>query len=292
MRKTMVRLTWTLLISGLLMTGMLSPAKAATQQQSGATGVEGLVPGNPPTQAATIDVPKSGQTFNELPISVSGLCPNNTLVEIYDNNVFVGSVDCKNGSYSLQISLFDSRNDLVARVYDGLNQAGPDSNTVSVFFNSNIPTIGPRISLTSQYAKRGADPGSILSWPVTLSGGSGPYAISVDWGDQTTPDLISQQIPGNINLEHTYAQAGVYKVTIKASDINGNTAFLQVVGIGNGPIRQSAANTSGIITNEKTRVLWWPIILFFVLALINYWLGQKYQLEAIKNRLRQGERPF
>jgi hypothetical protein len=266
-------------------------ASAATVQQSGATGVEGTVPGSPPSQAATIDVPKNGQTFSNIPITVSGLCPNNTLVEIYDNNVFFGSVDCKNGSYTLQISLFDSRNDLIARVYDNLNQAGPDSNTVSVFFTTSLPSSSPRISLTTQYSKRGANPGSILTWPITLTGGSGPYALSIDWGDKTDSDLISQQIPGNLDLQHTYAQAGVYKVTIKASDSNGNVAFLQMVGIGNGPIQQTPTN-SGIITNEKTHVLWWPIILFFILALINYWLGQRYQLEAIKNRLRQGERPF
>jgi hypothetical protein len=212
-------------------------------------------------------------------------------VEIYKNNVFAGAVDCANGSYSLLIDLFDGRNDLVARVYDSLNQAGPDSNIVTVYFNNPLPFAGPRISLTTQYAKRGAQPGTILNWPITLSGGTGPYAISVDWGDKSEPDLLSQTVPGDINLQHTYAQAGVYKVTIKATDVNGNTAFLEVVGIGNGPIQQTNKN-SGLIASERTKILWWPMIVLFILALVSYWLGQKHQLEAIKNRLRKGEQPF
>jgi hypothetical protein len=182
----------------------------------------------------------------------------------------------------------------VAKVYDSLNQSGPDSNTVTVTFANALQTTGQRISLTTQYAKRGATPGSILTWPITLTGGSGPYAVSVDWGDKSDPDLISQNVPGDINLQHTYAQAGVYKVTIKASDSQGNTAFLQLVGIGNGQIQQTANTTSGsgILTNQKTKVLWWPVGLLFSLAIAAYWLGQKHQLEAIRRRLRKGEQPF
>lgn len=262
--------------------------------QSSSTGVEGTISEAPPSQAATIDVPKNGQSFSNTPITVSGLCPNNTLVEIYKNNVFGGSVECSHGSYSLQVDLFDGSNDLVARVYDALNQSGPDSNTVSVTFASALQTSGQRISLTTQYAERGAAPGSILSWPITMSGGTGPYAISVDWGDNSDPDLISQNVAGNVTLQHTYAQSGVFKVTVKASDSQGNTAFLQLVGIGNGPIQQAANSSSGsgILTNQKTKVLWWPVIFLFVLALAAYWLGQKHQLEAIRRRLRKGEQPF
>ncbi len=256
------------------------------------TGVEGTIQGNPPSQAATIDVPKTGQTFAELPITVSGLCPNKTLVEISKNNVFAGSIDCINGSYKLLIDLFDGRNDLVAKVYDNLNQSGPDSNTVTVTFSSPLDSSGPRILLTTQYAKRGADPGTILNWPITLSGGTGPFAINVDWGDKTDPDLISQQIPGDINLQHTYAQAGIYKVTIKVSDANGNSAFLQLVGIGNGKIQQHTQAVQGIISSEKTKVLWWPMGVLFALSIAAYWLGQKHQLEAIRRRLRKGEEPF
>jgi hypothetical protein len=266
-------------------------ALAATSK-SGSTGLSGTVPGPPPSQAATIEVPRSGQSFSSLPITVSGLCPANTLVEIYKNNVFAGAAECTNGSYSLQIDLFDGRNDLVARVFDNLNQAGPDSATVTVNFSSPISTGGPRISLTTEFAKRGADPGSILSWPITLSGGSGPYAISVDWGDKTNPDLISQAVPGNLTLQHTYKQSGVYKVTVKATDAGGNSAFLQLIGIANGPIKAAGGNAASSTLTVQTKVLLWPLIVLFILMITAYWIGKRHQLEAIRNRLRKGEPPF
>jgi len=263
---------------------------AATQ--SGVTGVEGTVAGPPPSQPATIDIPRNGQSFSSLPITVAGRCPANTLVEIYKNDVFAGSANCSGGSYSLQIDLFDGRNDLIAKVFDNLNQAGPDSNTVSVTFRSAISTGGPRISITTQFAKRGADPGDILTWPVTISGGTGPYALSIDWGDKTNPDLISQKIPGNLTLQHTYSQAGVYRVTIKGTDANGEAAFLEVVAIANGPIKQAGNNKDNPSVTVQTKVLLWPILVLFCLMIIAYWVGKRHQLEAIQKRLRRGEPPF
>lgn len=271
--------------------GLPENSLAATQQ-TGTTGIQGVVPSPPPSQPATINIPRNGQSFSTIPITVSGFCPADTLVEIYKNGVFAGSTNCSNGSYSLQIDLFDGRNDLIARVFDNLNQAGPDSSTVTVNFSSGITTGSPRITLTTQYAKRGADPGSILDWPITISGGTGPYAISVDWGDKSAPDLISRPAPGNFDLRHTYSIAGIYKVTIKATDFNGNSAFLQLVAIANGPIKVSQANSSAVITSQQTKILLWPILALFVMLAIAFFVGRRHQLETIQNRLRKGEPPF
>jgi hypothetical protein len=267
---------------------------AATQTQSGSAGVEGTIPSAPPQTAATITVPKNGQTFTTIPITVSGICQAGLLVEIFDNGVFVGSVTCKNGSYSLQIDLFDGQNDLIARVYDALNQSGPDSATISVFFRSALPGGGSRPALTTAYAKRGANPGDTLTWPITLSGGSGPYAISVDWGDNTTEDLISRTSAGNFNIEHIYAQSGVYTVTVKVTDANGSAAFLQLVGVANGPIQQSTATNgqgSNIVTTKKV-IIWWPLAITFALSILAFWLGKRHQLQTIRDRLHRGERPI
>jgi hypothetical protein len=264
---------------------------AFTQQQSGTTGVEATVPSDPPTQAASITVPSNGQTFNNSPINVAGLCPKGLLVEIFKNGVFAGSAECPNGSYSLQIDLFDGRNDLIARVYDALNQTGPDSNIITVTFNSGLQNTGPRVSLLTAFAKRGAPPGTPLSWPITLSGGKGPYAINVDWGDKTAPDLISRASTGDFTIEHTYGAAGSYKVTVKVSDANGDSAYLQVVGIGNGPIQQAANGQGGPKQVERV-IVWWPFLLTIILIIVAFWSGKRHQLELIRDRLRRGERPF
>jgi hypothetical protein len=265
---------------------------ALTLQSSGSVGVEGKIPTNPPSAAPTISVPANGQTFNNLPITVSGLCTKGLLVEIFKNGVFAGSTQCTSGSYTLQIDLFDGRNDLVARLYDSLNQAGPNSNTVRVIFVSPNATTGPQVLLTTSFAKRGATPGEELTWPLSVSGGTAPFAITVDWGDKSPTDIISRKSPGDFTVNHTYLQSGVFNITIKASDINGNTAFLQLVGVGNGPIQQSTAQSSTNNPQTIRVIVWWPFLITIILIIIAFWAGQKHQLETIRDRLRKGERPF
>lgn len=269
-----------------------SAAPPAQNPQGGSVGVQGEVPGSAPTVGAVITVPGNGQNFSSTPITVAGICPKGLLVEIFKNNVFAGSVECSNGSFSLQVDLFEGKNDLIARVYDSLNQAGPDSPTVSVNYSPNLSTPASRLLILTAYAKRGAQPDSTLTWPISISGGTGPYAVSVDWGDKTNPDLISRSVAGDFNINHVYKQPGAYIVIIKVTDSKGATAFLQVAGVGNGPIQQSTGNTSGNLTTIQVKIIWWPLIIAVILIIVAFWLGKRQQIEQIRIRLRKGKAPF
>jgi hypothetical protein len=287
------RLAATLLLATMLSVLLLSAtafAQSATTEnpKPGSMGVEGVIPSEAPTRGATITSPRTGQSFTRNPITVTGLCPTGLLVKIFTNNVFVGSVQCVNGSYSIQIDLFSGRNDLVARVFDNLDQPGPDSEIVTVTFND--PQFsqlgGTQLSLTSNYAKRGANPGDILTWPIIISGGTPPYALSVDWGDGKTQDLISKGEAGTIDLQHIYDNAGTYTITIKASDRNGQSAFLQVVGVANGAVTQQQGDDD---KKQKiiTRVLWEPAALLLPMLAVSFWLGRRYELAAIRKHLER-----
>lgn len=263
-------------------------APPANNPQSGSTGLTGSIASEPPTRGATITTPTNGQTFTNLPITVSGLCPTGLLVKIFDNNVFMGSVMCVNGSYSIQIDLFSGRNDLVARVYDALDQAGPDSNIVTVTFNDSQfnPGGGELLTLTSDFARRGANPSETLVWPIILSGGTGPYAISIDWGDNKPTDLMSLQFPGEFDIKHIYDTAGTYTITIKAVDKNGLTAYLQLVATANGAVSADARDdedTPSIIT--VTKVLWLPAALMLPMIALSFWLGRRYELASLRKHL-------
>jgi len=259
--------------------------------QSGSVGITGTLPTAPPKTAATISTPTSGQSFTTLPVTVSGLCTTNLLIKVFDDNVFVSSVMCANGSYSIKVDLFGGLNELVARVYDALDQAGPDSNIVRVtFVDSQFNTGGaPLMTLTSDYARRGANPGSVLTWPIILSGGTGPYAISVSWGDNKAQDLLSQQFAGVINLQHIYDEAGLYQVTIKATDKNGLSAYLQVVAVANGAITANANTPSSNTSNgtTTTKVLWLPAVILLPLLPICFWLGRKYAISSLRRHLQR-----
>lgn len=271
------------------LTGLVRTDSAqALTQKSGSAGIQGVIPSAPPTQAATITNPSNGQVFTSVPITVNGLCPKGLLVKIFSNNIFVGAVQCVNGSYSIQIDLFSAQNDLVARVYDALDQAGPDSNTVSVIFNdAQFRTFGSRVILSSSYARKGANPGDTLDWPIVLSGGSGPYALSIDWGDGKPAELRSVPFVGTLNFSHIYDSAGTYRVVVKATDINGTTGYLQLVGVGNGASSQDAGRGDGNITITKEKIIWWPVIVVIPLIVIAFWLGRRYELSALRRRIER-----
>ena len=264
--------------------------------QDGSTGIQGKISSPPPSSPATISLPRDGQSFTTLPVIVSGLCPKDTLVKLFKNNVFSGSVMCTNGSYSIQIDLFDGRNELVARVYDALDQAGPDSGTVTVNYTTDKPGTGSRVGLTSNFAKRGANPGQELVWPIVLSGGVGPYAISVDWGDGKSPDLISQSFPGTFNIKHKYDSPGVYNIVIKVTDKNGGVAYLQLVGVSNGALSQddggTASQDAASNTTTKRIILWQPAAILLPMIAITFWLGRKHELSTLRKKIERGDRPF
>ena len=281
----------TITVASLAFTSGVS-AQSSENPQSKSMGLQGLVSSKPPTQGATITTPTNGQTFTRTPITVSGLCPSGLLVKIFTNNVFVGSVMCANGSYSLQVDLFDGRNDLVAKVFDALDQPGPDSNIVTVTFQNNqFRDNGiPLLTLTSNFARRGADPGKTLTWPIIISGGSAPYAISVDWGDNKPLSLKSESFPGTFDIDHIYDSAGTYSIIVKATDKDGQTAYLQLVAVANGAVTQSGIKDSDgnpIIT--KTQVLWGPSAAMVPFLGLSFWLGRHYEISVLRKHLEDTE---
>jgi hypothetical protein len=269
-----------------------APATAATkafpdQTASGSIGLQGTISTAPPKTGATITAPGNGAIFNALPINVSGLCPKGLLVKVFSNNVFVGSVQCTDGSYSISIDLFSGQNVLVARVYDALDQAGPDSNTVSVSYNSaQFAQFGTQLLLSSIYAERGAPPSQELSWPILLSGGTSPYAISVDWGDGTATNLISLSASGEFTIKHIYKSAGIYKVIVKATDKNGDTSFLQLVAVATGATQSASGSKSGS-SSVRTVVIWWPCLLMLPLIVAAFWVGRRNELFVLRAKIEK-----
>jgi len=173
------------------------PVNATTLSGNGAFGIAGTITSPAPSTAATISTPTNGQSFTNLPITISGICVSGLLIKIFINNIFSGSVDCVNSSYTISSDLFVGTNNIVAEDFDSLNQPGPNSNTVTVTYVNNAITAQSAVTITTNYAKIGANPGSLLSWPISITGGTAPYAISVNWGDGKQPTLISQTTSGH-----------------------------------------------------------------------------------------------
>lgn len=257
----------------------------------GSYGLEATKTKAPPTTGARITTPGNGASFSSSPITVSGICPGNLLVQVYNNGVMVGAVPCNNGSFSLQVSLFAGDNELTALVFDEVNQTGPESNKVTVrYTDTNFTAFGELVTLTSSYGRRSAAVNTRLSWPLQLSGGAGPYAFSIDWGDGSEPELRSQALAGVITINHVYKRAGIYKVNIRVTDANGVTAFLQLIAVSNGKVDGTSGTQGGDSDSEQAaprtqEIMWAPTAVSLGLLLPTFWLGRMSQLTSIRNKM-------
>jgi hypothetical protein len=260
-----------------------------TGPEAGSVSVTGTLPKPPPKTAATIAVPRQGQHFATSPITVAGTCPQNTIVEVYKNDIFAGSAPCSDeGKYEVQVDLLFGQNVLVARVYDVLNQAGPDSNSVTVFYDA-LPSQSAALSvfnfsdhqllLSTDAVYRGIFPDQQLNVPISIIGGSAPYALNVQWGD-----LSNKVIPRGDNLvfnaSHVYKKPGTYQISLQASDSHGAVAFLTVAAIVNGQPAVLAASGSSKTPVNKLLVLW-PVYAATITIVISFWLGERREKRVL-----------
>lgn len=251
--------------------------------QAESVGLTGNMPGPPPKVAAVITSPTNGQRFSATPVTIKGTCPAKTLVELFKNDIFAGSVPCSDaGTFSLDIDLLIGQNVLIARVYDSLNQAGPDSNAVTIFYDAlpaqSDPLLpvnfgGTQMLLNTDAVFRGSFPGTNMNVPITILGGVPPYAVNVQWGDSN-----NKVIPRNDNITftttHAYKKAGTYQITLQATDSQDRVAFLTVASIVNGQPGVVASGAAAKDTVNKLLVLW-PLYASSVAIVISFWLGER-----------------
>lgn len=259
--------------------------------QANSVSLNGTMPGPAPTTAATIASPTSGQHFSTSPVTVTGTCPKNTLVEIYKNDIFAGSTPCgADGTYSLSVDLLIGQNSLVARVYDALNQPGPDSNPVSVFYDALPPQSasliplnfsGSQLLLNTDAVYRGIFPGQTLSIPINVIGGIAPYAITIHWGDGTSK-IVPRNDNLTFNVEHVYQKPGTFQISLQATDSQGRVAFLTVAAIVNGqPSVTPVASTTKVSLN-KLLVLW-PLYTGTAGMVASFWLGERREKRLLSH---------
>lgn len=273
------------------------PAAAINQlpipePQPGAYGLAATKTQAPPTQGATITTPGNGGSFSTSPITVAGICPTDLLVQVYNNGVMVGSAMCTGGSFTLQVSLFAGINELSAVVYDDLEQAGPTSNIVTVnYADTSLSAFGQLITLTSSYGRRAAAANTELNWPLQLTGGTGPYAFSLDWGDGSSAELKSQSLAGLVTIAHVYKKAGVYQVNAKVSDVNGVSAFLQVIAVASGKVDAGAVNTAnaggtGASGGVQGAAIAWATTAGAVIMMVPvFFLGRMSQVVSLRMKM-------
>ena len=280
----------------LMMISRSIASAAATDPVSGDHTTYAVVRAEPPATAPVITNIASGTVYtNNDPISVAGTCPDGTLVKIFKNEVFAGAALCEAGRFTLLIGTFVGMNSLIARAYNANNDVSPDSAPISVrqeIAAANVVGSNQSVAsadqffITSEIYHKGVNAGESLSWPVVLSGGQPPYAVSIGWGDGKT-DLISRAEAGSFDVRHTYDKPsggyrGSYTVTIRATDEAGQQSFLQLVSIVSG-------TAPGVVGEIKRGYNWsgtmriaWQLMAVALLLVLSFWIGEKHELKALR----------
>lgn len=294
-------------------------AYAANQTESGQVTVSGRVPGPPPDTPPTIDSPTDGTTFEQKNIEVKGSCVVDLIVKVFRNNIFAGSAICQpDETYSLFIDLYEGRNDLIARQYDDLNQSSPDSDTITVYYvppaaqptlpespAPSKPTPGRsspgappapgvaefQLIINYDYTQQGVFTNQPFRFPIQFMGGTSPYAISIDWGDDKT-NVYSRQNSDKFTTDHIYRATGYKIVIIRVSDSKGNQAYLQFVVLVSGIDSPFIAQLFGkgcTLANWQT-ILFWCLLAAIIGFLIGLAVAKSKYLEKkrLKKRIRKG----
>lgn len=208
----------------------------------------------PPSFKPTIVSPKPGVT-NTQKTSVEGVCSPNLLVRVFRNNLFAGETYCTNeGRYSFLITLFTGRNDLKAINYDQFDQAGPESEVVTVTYQAITVGVNKQqpsnILVEADYYLRQVAVGEQVYWTITVSNGSPPYTISVNWGDASYDrykiDTVGQRI-----IDHKYKESGKFSVIINVTDSSGTSSILQLGVLVTGKIVDPAGLSSSDLCKQK-----------------------------------------
>lgn len=284
-----------LLVSLILLKGTLTVQAQQTMPPppgpaASSIGLTGAVPEDPPDSAAVITSPNNQQRFSESPVTVTGTCPENSLVEILKNNIFGGSALCSDeGTFSLDVDLLIGENDLVARVYNSLNQPGPNSDPVTVFYDALPPQEAPQTPLSFNDAQliintdaiyRGTFPDEELTMPIEVIGGTAPYAVEVQWGDNER-DTIPRDNNQPFTATHVYKRAGTHRISLQATDAEGRVAFLTVVAVINGqPPEVTVGAGTGDSGSSLSSVLnqiyvLWPLMAAAFATVLSFWLGEQ-----------------
>jgi hypothetical protein len=257
--------------------------------------VRAKVPAPPLTQPAVITSPADGSHFKTKPVTVAGTCPYKSYINLYRNSSFSGTALCEpDGTFSLQTDLSPAANLLEAHVFNITDDEGPLGPPVTIYYDAPQPpvpsnpqsTSNPNASteifrLTSDYLYKGYSVGEDINWTVSISGGTGPYAFNIKWGDGSEANYVKQST-GAMDIEHIYSKSGVYDVKINGTDVAGGQAFLQlsalVVTDKNAAIT-GTANSSGGPTipqfaQKQLSTILWPAYAVVAAMVFSFWLGE------------------
>jgi hypothetical protein len=290
------------LSSGVLMGGWTYQALADTEILS-------VVHAPPLSQGAEINSPQTDAAFTDSPITVSGNCPDNSYVNIYDNNNFGGVAWCSAaGNWQIVTDLYSGQNNLLAQDFNATDDQGPATPAIEVSYTppalvfeqpSQISSLSPgtevitpsytALEVATNFNYQVFSAGSNYSWTIQVGGGVRPYKVLVNWGDANTTTVNLAAGP-SLTIEHKYKTPGYYPVIVNITDAKYQKRTIQLAALiapadAGGTINfnnqpKSPAHSSlpapAAVTKTKTLLyVAWPAYAVIILMLVSFWFGER-----------------
>ncbi|MET0779490.1 MAG: hypothetical protein ABWY71_01510, partial [Candidatus Saccharimonadales bacterium] len=167
--------------------------------------------------------------------------------------------------------------------------------TFEIRVRSSLPNLlkpqssAPPLVITSEYQFQTHYVGQPFTWSLGLKGGTAPYAVTIEWGDDSQ-SVFNRTNGDSFEFTHAYPLVKTYNLFIKATDAKGVSALLQLSAVVKGQASGVASlTTSGPLTslfNSVQRYLWivWPAYLAVVLMVFSYWLGEQDIYQRMRGR--------
>jgi hypothetical protein len=280
---------------------------------TGSVSVGVVVTGPPPTVGAEITShAENAVLIDAKTIDLQGVCAANTFVVVKDIDSIVGSTMCTDeGTFAITVQVHMGANVFSVMNYDNYNQPGPISPGITIIVKNadkiipeispvypvlpDNPSIIPGVPLeptTCNDYKVGYLPVSdephvsvvcvprifgpgisqvmgLLTW-----GGTPPYAVSINWGDDLIDDtLLSVATNGYRTVPFRYTVSGVYKISLKLTDSVGEEAVVQTAVQVSGAVASPVSNTVEEIISKTGLIAPVPVYLLAVSVTAGFWIG-------------------
>ncbi len=183
--------------------------------------------------------------------------------------------------------------DVVATASNGLKWTLP---TFEIAVSASLASLlhhqtRPSLLIGSEYRYQTYQVNQPTSFHISASAGTGPYVVTVDWGD----GIHSQQTEPNaaFTVTHAYQQPNTYIVMVKITDSVGTVATLQLSAIVKAnvvPVALASTNptSTGSLFGWMKHWMWvvWPLYIIVSLMALSYWIGEQEAYRQAMSRRR------
>ncbi len=175
-----------------------------------------------------ITSPKDRSLTSTRQVTVGGIGPSNTQIELFADDQLVGSAFSNpNGEWNFRYTMTNSQNSLKVRACAD-NTCTDFSESILVFFSGDVSSCTPLLEI-DPVRIWGLRRNDGIDLNMIIKSGAPQYEILLDWGDATV-EHITLYRSNDTSYHHVYKDIGQYNGSLTVEDAQGckETYFFSV----------------------------------------------------------------